>query len=175
LIFVNTFTAFIMSGLGEGSLACSPPTLPTSPPMLFEDQHIAAGANKKSMITYTVIDKLVAKMDEHINNMVLRHNTRANPDITLEILDKLVNGEVRPRAMAITQVYYNATERMLDWDMDRRKEYNRDSGLNRLSYRGCVRIYKSRSHRYKMLHQMLSPNFDPQDRVAIEYTSEDKI
>jgi len=119
-------------------------------------------------MAYDVLDSKIHDMDEHIDNMVRRHDARANPDITPEILNKLVNGEVRPRAMAIAQVYYNAAQRMLDWDMDRRKEYNRDSGINRLSYRGRVRIYKMRSYRYKVLYQLLSPNFDPPDRASIE-------
>jgi len=156
---MNTFTAFIMSGLGEGILACSPPSLDNKAPM-----------------AYTIIDKLLAKMDEHINNMVRRHNARANPDITPEILNKLVNGDVRLRAIAIAQVYHNAFHRMLTWDIDRIREYNRDSGTDMVSYRGRVRIYQMRSHKYKVLHQMLSPKFDPQDRVAIEciVTSEDE-
>ena len=81
------------------------------------------------------------------------------------------------RAIGIAQVYYNAFDRMLDWDMDRVKEYNRDSGPDMVSYRGRVNIYRMRSHKYKVLHQMLSPNFDPQDHVAMEYiaTSEDEI
>ena len=120
-----------MSGLGESILACSPPSLDKTAPM-----------------AYDVLDSKIHDMDEHIDNMVRRHDARANPDITPEILNNLVNGEVRPRAMAIAQVYYNAAQRMLDWDMDR--------------------IYKMRSYRYKVLYQLLSPNFDPPDRASIE-------
>ena len=174
-ILVNcriTVAAVTMSGLGEGVYGSALPVIPIAPPLVLPPPVV-----HKAPMAHNVLDRKTEVMDMHIDNMLRRHRARANPDITPDILDQFVNGEVQTRAMAIARVFWNAADRMLDWDLDRRKEYNRNPHERSYSFRGKVKALKSMSYRYMVLYQMLSSTYEPPDRAVVEYinTSADEM
>ena len=122
-----------------------------------------------------MLDKKIDNMEEHIEHILHRNIGHKNPDITESIMEKLVNGGPREHTMALAQLYWNAADRMDHWSKDRRTKYN--SRKPSLSFRGRIRYYQMKAHKYKMMHIMLSPNYEPPDRAVIEYivTSEDEI
>jgi hypothetical protein len=161
-----------MSGLGEGVHGSALPVIPIAPPIVLPPPVV-----HKALMAHHLLGRKAQAMDMHIDNMVRRHNIRANPDITPRILDKLVDGDVRSRSMAISQVYFNAAKRMDAWDTKRMIKYNKIQGANAIGFSDRMSIFLKRSHKYKTLFTMLSPNYDPPDRAVVEYidTSADEM
>jgi len=151
-----------MSGMGEGGQ-----------PVFDETE--SDSIERKGPRAHDVLDKKIDYMEKHIEHILDRNLGHKNPDITESMLEKLVNGGPREQTMALAQLYWKAADRMDHWSMDKRKKYN--SRKPSLSFRGRIRQYQIKSHKYKMMHIMLSPNYEPPDRVVIEYivTSEDEM
>ena len=161
--FVITVAAVTMSGLGEGVHGSALPVIPIAPPLVLPPP-VVHHARKAHLLLGTK----ARYMDMHIHNMLRRHSIGGNPDITPLILDKLVDGDVRSRAMAMSQVYYNAAKRMDAWDLKRMNKFNQIKGERVISYQERINIFRSRSHKYKVLFQLLSPNYAPRDRAVVE-------
>jgi len=153
-----------MSGLGEGGQ----PDL---------DKTESDSIERKGPRAHDVLDEKIDYMEEHIKHILDRNLGQKNPDITESILEKLVNGGPREHTMALAQLYWNAADRMNHWSMDRRKKYNSRPLLFSLSFKGRIRQYQMKAHKYKMMHIMMSPNYEAPDRAVIEYivTSEEEI
>ena len=160
-----------MSGLGEGVHGSAQLVVPIAPPLVLPPPVV------HSRKAHNVLGTKAQDMDGHIDNMLGRHYLRPNPDITPRILDKLVNGDVRSRSMAISQVYYNAAKRMNAWDLKRMNKFNQIKGDDMIGYQGRINIFLSRSYKYKVLFQLLSPKYAPRDRAVVEYidTSADEM
>ena len=123
-----------------------------------------------------MLDQKIAYMEEHIENILERNLEHKNPDITEEIFEKLVNGGPREHTMALAQLYWNAADRMRDWDVYRELKYNSRPLVFAKTFDVKVREYIAKSHKYRLLHHMVSFGHKP-DRAVIEYTStsEDEI
>jgi len=120
------------------------------------DEIESDSSERKGPRAHDVLDKKIDYMKEHIKHILNRNIEHKNPDITESILEKLVNGGPREHTMALAQLYWNAANRMRGWDVYRVHKYNsRPLGFPK-RYVVKLRQYVAKSHKYRLLHHMLS-------------------